>query len=114
VLELSNSMPIQQPWCRIDWMSATGILSAVDFYRLELARGGPWRPVDEEHNYDQHPGNQWWGPPFYGGGRMALERWGYIPELAAFRKAVVGEITPEATIDDAALSMRISEEIIGA
>ncbi len=113
VLELSNSMPIQQPWCRIDWMSSSGILSAVDFYRLELLRGGPPKAVNEEHGYDEHPPNGWWSPPFYGGGRMALERWGYIPELVAFRKAVQGEATPEATIEDAAFSMRISEEIVG-
>ncbi len=112
VLELSNSMPIQQPWCRIDWMSETGLLSAVDFYRLELAHGGEGRPVDEEHNYDALPGNQWWSPPYYGGWRMALERWGYIPELVAFRRAVQGEIAPESTIHDAARSMRITEEIL--
>jgi hypothetical protein len=75
--------------------------------------GGNNRPVDEEHNYDTLQGNAWWSPPYYGGGRMALERWGYIPELIAFRRAVRGEIPPESTIHDSSLSMRISEQIIG-
>lgn len=109
-LEASNHMDVKGPWCRIDWMGRSGVLSCLGFEELELIPGGYWGKEAEPH-FDCV---RCWPPQgaLPGSGETLHERWGYVAELHAFVATVRGESPPQATITEAAVAMRLAEQIV--
>ena len=106
-LEASNNMDLSGPWCRIDWLGQSGLLSCLGFEELTLIEGR------EEHSKSHHISIWPIATARPRPGHSLYERWGYVDELRHFAAAVRGEEEPQATIAEAATGMHIAETILG-
>lgn len=105
LLDLSSSMPLQGHWAQVDWNSSDGILSVVDFTKVNhyMTRSGTQDPYDGDHIWRTE--SMFTKNPF-------IQTWGYMPELVLFREAVQTLRNPEATIREAAWGMHVCEELV--
>ena len=113
VLEVSANMALSTHWCRVDWMSKDGILSVRDFTEVTHHGTERWGRYADPDSPRYDGDRVWRTEPLIARGPFG-EVWGYALELDRFRQAVLGEIEPEATIREAAWSMRVCEALMSA
>lgn len=106
LLDLSNGMPIEGHWARVEWHSADGILSVDDFTLVNH-----YQAHGTEQDSPYHGDHIWRTESMFKKSPF-IRAWGYVPELILFREAVRGVRKPEATIAEAAWGMHVCERLL--